>query len=126
MSTLGLAHINFHGDRAMLDALKDFYCDAVGLEVGPRPAFARFGYWLYAGGEPIVHLFESAPDEVRSLTVPSAFDHIAFNCRDSDAVEAQLRRKGVDYRKTVVPGTSQVQLFLTDPAHNKVELNFAA
>ncbi len=65
MPTRGLDHINFHAQRKLLDALKDFYCDVVGLEVGARPDFPRFGYWLYAGGHPVVHLYESAPTEAR-------------------------------------------------------------
>ena len=34
-----------------LAASRDFYRDVVGLTVGERPPFRRFGYWLY-GGEP--------------------------------------------------------------------------
>ena len=33
----------------MLDELRDFYRDVVGLTVGDRPPFRRFGYWLYSG-----------------------------------------------------------------------------
>jgi catechol-2,3-dioxygenase len=127
MPTRGLNHINFHAARDLLDALRDFYRDVVGLEVGPRPNFPRFGYWLYAGGQPVVHLYEAAPDEVRKADVLATFDHVAFSCEDSGAFEAQLRRRGVAYSKALVPGGDQVvQLFLTDPAGNKVELNFAA
>ena len=39
MTTAGLSHINFRADRLLLDALKDFYCNAVGLQVGERPPF---------------------------------------------------------------------------------------
>jgi catechol-2,3-dioxygenase len=126
MTTLGLNHINLHGDRQMLDALKEFYCDVVGLELGPRPAFPRFGYWLYAGGRPVVHLYEAAPGEERRTDVATTFDHVAFDCADSAAVEARLRQRSVEYTKALVPGTQHVQLFLSDPGGNKVELNFAA
>jgi catechol 2,3-dioxygenase-like lactoylglutathione lyase family enzyme len=125
MSTRGLSHINFHASRDLLDALKDFYCDIVGLEIGERPPFPAFGYWLYAGGQPVVHLYEAGPDETRRTDVVTTFDHIAFDCQDSDTVEALLRRRGISYRKAVVPASRQVQFFLADPAGNKVELNFA-
>jgi extradiol dioxygenase family protein len=124
MPTRGLNHINLSGTRDLLDALKDFYCDVVGLEVGARPNFPRFGYWLYAGGHPVVHLYESAPNEARTTDVLTTFDHVAFSCEDCAAFEALLRRRGVAYSKAVVPGSDQVQLFLKDPAGNKVELNF--
>ena len=54
MTTGSLSHINLRAPRELLDALKNFYCEVVGLQVGERPPFPRFGYWLYAGGQPIV------------------------------------------------------------------------
>ena len=41
-----------------LEETRRFYVEALGLEVGPRPPLALPGYWLYAGGRPIVHLME--------------------------------------------------------------------
>ena len=125
MTTFGLNHINLHAKRELLDALKDFYCDVVGLRVGSRPAFRNFGYWLYAGDRPVVHLWEADPDEVRRTNVAGTFDHVAFDCANLSDVEAALRARAVTYRKAQPPGTEQTQLFLTDPAGNGVELNFA-
>lgn len=124
MSIQGLDHVNLRAGRELLDALKHFYCDVVGLEVGPRPPFPAFGYWLYAGGRPIVHLYEAGPQEVRRTDVATIIDHVAFRCDDSAAVEDRLRRLGVSFHKTVVPASRQLQIFLADPAGNKVELNF--
>lgn len=124
MTTRGLGHINFRAQRGLLDALKNFYCEIVGLEPGTRPPFNEFGYWLYAGGQPIVHLSEAGPHESPPSGGAATFNHIAFACEDSAAVEALLRSRGVQYRKTAVPATAQVQLFLSDPAGNRVELNF--
>ncbi len=126
MPALGLNHINLTAHRELLDVLKDFYRDVIGLEVGARPPFPRFGYWLYAGGHPVVHLYETAPGDVRKTDVMTTFDHVAFTCEDSDAFEAALRARGIEYGKGLVPRSKQVQLFLRDPAGNKVELNFAA
>ena len=124
MTTRGLDHINLRADRATLDALKDFYCGVLGLEVGARPPFPNFGYWLYASGRPVVHLYQAGADETRRTDVATTFDHVAFQCEDSDSVEALLRARGVAFRKAAVPGGGPVQFFLTDPAGNKVELNF--
>jgi len=126
MPTLGLNHINLSGSRELLDTLKDFYCEVIGLEVGPRPNFPRAGYWLYAGSDPVVHLYESAANEARKTDVLTTFDHVAFTCEDSDAFETLLHRRGIEYSRAVVPGSDQVQLFLRDPAGVKVELNFPA
>ena len=124
MTTLGLNHINFSGSRELLDRLKDFYCDVLGLTVGERPNFPRGGYWLYAGGQPILHLYESAPGEVRRNDVLTVVDHVALTCTDRDAVEERLRERGIRYDKTPVPGSTHVQLFVRDAAGTRVELNF--
>ena len=42
-------HYNLRAARPVLDELRDFYRDVVGLTVGERPPFRRFGYWLYSG-----------------------------------------------------------------------------
>ncbi|MBX3725465.1 MAG: diguanylate cyclase [Xanthomonadales bacterium] len=110
----------------MVEALRAFYCDVVGLSVGPRPSFRRFGYWLYAGPKDVLHLTESSADERRAVSVRSTFDHVAFSCVDSAAYEARLQSAGIAYESDIVPGTGQVQLFFSDPAGNGVELNFSA
>lgn len=125
MTTTGLNHINLHAKRDLLDALKEFYCEVVGLHVGPRPTFRNFGYWLYAGDRPVVHLWEADPDEVRRTNAAGTFDHVAFDCSNLSDVEAMLRGRGQTFRKARPPNTGQTQLFLTDPAGNGVELNFA-
>lgn len=125
MATLGISHINLRATRELLDILKDFYCEVIGLRDGARPPFPGFGYWLYAQDQPIIHLSEAAPDEARKSDVATTIDHFALDCADRAAVEATLSRRGVAYRKMVVPVTLQVQLFIQDPAGNRVELNFA-
>ena len=125
MTTIGLNHINLHAERELLDALKDFYCDIVGLRVGSRPTFRNFGYWLYAGDRPVVHLWETDPEEVRRTDVETTFDHVAFDCTNRADVEAVLRGRGVPYRTAPVPDSQRFQIFLKDPAGNGVELNFA-
>jgi catechol 2,3-dioxygenase-like lactoylglutathione lyase family enzyme len=124
MATTGLNHINFHAHRPLLDEMRDFYRDVVGLAVGPRPPFRMFGYWLYAGDLPVVHLYEAADDEVRDTAQVNTFDHIAFSATDPDAVEARLNALNVPYRVTAVPATAMKQIFVEDPAGNSVELQF--
>ncbi|MEO8103319.1 MAG: VOC family protein [Betaproteobacteria bacterium] len=125
MTTLGLNHVNLRAARELLDALRDFYCDVVGLREGARPPFPRFGYWLYVGDQAVVHLSEAGPDETQRANVATTFDHFAFDCADRTGVEATLKRRDIAYRTMTVPLTGQVQLFIQDPAGNTVELNFA-
>jgi catechol 2,3-dioxygenase-like lactoylglutathione lyase family enzyme len=82
MATLGLHHYNLRAERELLDTLRDFYCATVGLQVGRRPPFQSFGYWLYAGGNAVLHLSEARPGEKRVSNVATTFDHVAFDCTD--------------------------------------------
>lgn len=124
MPAIGFSHYNLRASRALLDELRDFYCDVVGLSVGYRPPFRSFGYWLYAGERAILHLSEAGPDEIRPAQSTGTFDHAAFRCTDRAAYESKLAARGIKYRVAVVPATQQLQIFVTDPAGNGVELNF--
>lgn len=127
MATLGLNHINIRAHRPLLDDVKDFYCTIVGLHEGFRPPFPGFGYWLYAEGATeaaVVHLYEAEPDEIRPTDGINTFDHFAFDCTDCESKEALLSEKGIAYHKTTIPLTGQVQVFIHDPAGNRIELNF--
>ncbi|MDF3035646.1 MAG: glyoxalase/Bleomycin resistance/Dioxygenase superfamily protein [Paucimonas sp.] len=122
---LGFSHYNLRAPRPLLDELKDFYCEVVGLSIGARPPFRSFGYWLYAGGEALLHLSEAALHENRISGAVSSFDHVAFKCAGLKQAEGRLATLGIDYRISVVPQSGQVQIFFKDPAGNGIELNFA-
>jgi catechol-2,3-dioxygenase len=126
MATSGLNHFNLRAHRELLERLRDFYCDVVGLAVGHRPPFNIPGYWLYAGEQPVLHLSEAAAGDVRATDTATTFDHVAFNCTNLAEFEGRLARLGIKYRIVRVPQTSQVQLFVRDPAGNGIELNFAS
>jgi catechol-2,3-dioxygenase len=125
MATVGLNHYNLRAPRALLEAIKAFYCDVVGLAPGARPPFPVFGYWLYAGDAAILHLVEAQPGEARAAHIAGTFDHAAFTCTGLEATVARLEAMDVPFERAVVPATRCVQLFLQDPAGNGVELNFA-
>jgi len=124
MPVHGFSHYNLRAPQPLLDALRDFYVDIVGLTVGPRPPFDRPGHWLYAGGEAVLHLIAPLPGEERRTDVQTTFDHAAFTCSDRAGYERRLRAAGIAWRLAEVPQTGQRQLFLRDPAGNGVELNF--
>jgi glyoxylase I family protein len=126
MPVAAFDHYNLRAARPMLDALRDFYRDVVGLTVGDRPPFRRFGYWLYAADRPVLHLSEADDGEARSGTAVTTFAHAAFNCTGRADFEARLKRFGVAYRTAGVPLLNLAQLFFHDPAGNGVELQFDA
>jgi catechol 2,3-dioxygenase-like lactoylglutathione lyase family enzyme len=125
MPVTALNHYNLRAPRDLLDKLRAFYCDVVGLKQGARPPFDSFGYWLNADGQAILHLSEARPGEHRAAGAVNTFDHVAFSCTARREMEAQLAHCGVEYRTAEVPLTTQVQLFFHDPAGNGIELNFA-
>jgi catechol 2,3-dioxygenase-like lactoylglutathione lyase family enzyme len=117
-------HYNLRAPRALLEELCAFYRDVVGLAVGERPPFRRFGYWLYAGRQPVLHLGEANGDETCAAHVEGTFNHASFSCTGRSEFESRLAARGIEYRTAQVPLTGQVQLFFRDPAGNGVELSF--
>ena len=125
MPARGLSHINIRAPRPLLDELRDFYVNVVGLVPGPRPPFASRGYWLYAGEWDVLHLSEARVGDHRVLDVRTTLDHFALACSDVEGHVQRLVDAGVQFERDFVPVTQQCQLFFNDPAGNLVELNFA-
>ncbi len=124
MPVTEINHINLRANRDMMHVLRDFYCDIVGLKVGPRTATTSYGFWLYIGGNDVVHIAEynkgvGAPD----LHVNGTYDHVSFTCADMPATEAHLTAHQVPYTtRVLMNGVRQVNF--KDPAGNGIELNF--
>ena len=111
-----------------LEATKDFYVNALGLEVGYRPPLSFPGYWLWSAGVPTVHLIgprqgdEAKPPRKSGPT--GQLDHIAFGCSDLKGVRARLQASGVEFREQLLPRDGNTQIFCYDPDGVGVELNF--
>jgi catechol 2,3-dioxygenase-like lactoylglutathione lyase family enzyme len=112
----GLNHANIL--TARLDETVDFFVRVLGLEIGPRPDFPFDGAWLYAGGQPVIHLVtrEQAPG------ASGALDHVAFTVADLDAALGRFDALGVRYRASAIPSGFGRQAFLTDPNGVRIEL----
>ena len=126
MTVTAFAHYNLSAHRELLDALRDFYVNVVGLRLGERPALRRFGYWLYAGDAAALHLSEASPGDTRLRQVSGTFNHGAFLAVGFRTAERRLLAHGVTVRVAVDPLLQQRQLFFLDPAGNGVELALAA
>ena len=124
MNTVGLNHFNITSPYRLLEKVRDFYVDVLGLEVGARPDFIREGFWLYAGHLPIVHLTACDESDARAKadSLPSFVDHIAFSCEGLSGLIERLQHLGLPYEVVKMP--TQVQVFIRDPAGVGVELNF--
>ena len=121
---LSINHIQLVAEKELVLKLRDFYCDIVGLTEGFRPAFERFGFWLYIGDKDVIHLITPKEGDGRSLQ-KSSFDHVAFKTNDYEGVLKKLRTLNVPFEEKPIPGMADQQIFLRDPAGNRVELNFS-
>jgi catechol 2,3-dioxygenase-like lactoylglutathione lyase family enzyme len=110
-----------------IEATRDFWCNALDLQVGERPPLEFPGYWLYGAEGPCVHVAERAAYEEHSERIgipaaPGPVEHVAFDAPDYDALVARVEREGIDAAPNAVPGVMR-QLFVEDPNGVKIEIN---
>lgn len=118
MAIHGMNHFNVLTDK--LEATRAFYVGVLGFTEGPRPPLGFDGAWLYAGGEPILHISEGKlPEDPAGV-----LDHLAFSASDLKGTVAKLKSKGISYTLRQQVGTHIWQIFCHDPCGAKVELDF--
>ena len=125
MPVSALHHFTIRCTPAELAPLLDFYTRVIRLEPGARPEMPAPGAWLYAGGQPIVHLYAhlSRPDAACE-PVTGHLDHISFRSRGLAEMRRHLAKHGVPFAEAPVPGWDLHQLFLHDPRGMKIEMTF--
>lgn len=116
-----------------IDATRDFYCQALGMQVGFRPPLGFPGHWVYLGDTPCIHIAEwrtyAAHSQRQGIPVSTRaegtgpVDHIAFNGQDYEEVVARLEKWGVRADRNDAPGAALRQLFVRDPNGVKIEIN---
>ena len=119
MSIALLDHVNIATDK--LEATKDFFVTVLGLTIGDRPDFKFPGYWLYAGGQDIVHLVGVDANAAEEPVSP--LDHFAFRTDDLDSMADRLESHGIKYIRAEAPDGSRRQLFLRDPNNVTIEIS---
>jgi len=117
-----LEHFNIAGSIELLETVRKFYVEVLGLADGFRPAVPTRGYWLYSGSDAVVHLNESSDRQPPPRA--NYLDHIAFACDDVSAVEQRLKTHHIEYTINRYPAVNLTQIFLHDPAGTGIELNF--
>ena len=124
MSVNGLNHFNITASSALIEQVKQFYIDIVGLTVGPRAHLDHGGYWLYAGTQPILHLSARPNKKQNKVEGEGFFNHISLSCVGLQATIAKMLATGTPYRIIELSDLGQTQVFITDPAGIGVELTF--
>jgi glyoxylase I family protein len=128
MPVHAIHHFNIRAPLEEVLVLRDFYCNVVGLTLGPRPPFRSTGFRLYAEDVAVLHLSVSTVAESLPEVCDrkSAVDHLAFKSSNVQATLDNLREHGVAYELDTVPLLNQTQIFFRDPSGVGVELNFEA
>ncbi len=121
MTLSNLDHVNVR--TADLARLLHFYCEVLGLEEVPRPAFRFNGAWLRCGDRASLHLRE-VPRQPN--TGEPRIEHFAFWATDLAEFVACLRRHQVAYTIAIIPELGNKQVNIFDPDGNHVEIQFAA
>lgn len=123
MPVRALHHYTIRCMPEELPPLLDFYTRVMRLEVGARPEIPAPGAWLYAEGQPIVHLYAhlASPD---AATDTGPLDHISFRSHGLAEMRDHLARQDVPFDEAPIPGWDIHQLFLRDPRGLKIEMTF--
>ncbi len=124
MCVSGLNHFNISAPEELIEQVKQFYTDVIGLALGPRASLDHEGYWLYAGCTPIVHLSIRMETPAASSIQKGYFNHISLSCVGLRSAIAKMLATQTPYRLIQLPDIHQTQLFVTDPAGIGVELTF--
>lgn len=108
-----LHHVNIHVDD--LEAAEAFYMGVLGLQRLPRPRSTK-GAWLLIGDTRQLHLsVREVPEDLQQ--------HFAFQVDSVDLVQEQLDAASYPIDRTAeIPDVCR-QIFVIDPAGNRVEFN---
>lgn len=123
---LRIGHINIR--TPILEETLAFYESVLAMRRGPARTMAdqSRNAWLYDdAGRALIHVNMPAADEaVPDVGARGRIDHVAFDGRDPDEMEARLQRLGIAYRRreTLVSGLTQI--VLRDPNGIMLELAF--
>lgn len=116
-----LDHVNIRTSR--LDEMICWYVDVMGLTEGWRPPFAFPGAWLYAGDDAIVHLI-GVDAEPGADPADLKLEHFALRGDDLAATRARCKAAGVRVDERAVPGTTLLQLNVSDPDGTHIHIDF--
>ncbi len=118
MKVTRVHHVSVNTNGAPLDAMVDFYQRVLGLSDRPRPDIPGVdGHWHQVGAQEL-HLVDAAP--LGSGIDPTG-NHYCVAVEDLDAAIAELEALGIEYLRAV-QGEDTVQIWITDPAGNTIEL----
>ncbi|MFC3151419.1 VOC family protein [Litoribrevibacter euphylliae] len=121
-----------------LSEMTTFFCQALALTVGDRPAFEFDGVWLYDDQNlPCIHLADRSDinaHQAEYLRQPKGsnlhsgldtIDHLAFSSKDYPTLIRRLDQHQIPYIERDIPESEEHQVFVFGPDELKVEIVFS-
>lgn len=114
-------HVSVNTNGVDLDSVVEFYRDVLGLGDAVRPDIPGVpGHW-HTVGDLQLHVVAVESPSVPSAGIDPTGPHFCVAVADLDAAIDELRVRGIDHIRAVQGGDA-VQIWLTDPAGNTIEL----
>ena len=114
-------HVSINTNDAPLDEMVGFYRDVLGLADRERPEIPGVpGHW-HSVGDQELHIVGAPPS---GPGIDPTGHHYCVSVEDLDAAIVELETRGIEYVRGV-QGAGTVQIWITDPAGNTVELQQA-
>jgi catechol 2,3-dioxygenase-like lactoylglutathione lyase family enzyme len=111
-------HVSVNSNDTALDEMVRFYRDVLGLGDQPRPEIPGIpGHWHTVGDQEL-HLVGARPS---GPGIDPTGHHYCVAVDDLEAAITELEERGIDYVRAV-QGEGTVQIWITDPAGNTIEL----
>ena len=111
-------HVSINCNKTPVPAVVAFYRDVLGLGDKARPEIPGIdGHWHTVGDQEL-HLV-GAP--ARGAGIDPTGHHYCVAVADLDGAIAELDERGIEYERAV-QGEGTVQIWITDPAGNTIEL----
>jgi catechol 2,3-dioxygenase-like lactoylglutathione lyase family enzyme len=118
MKVTRFQHVSVNANGIPLDEMVAFYGDVLGLGDKPRPEIPGVpGHWHVVGDQDL-HLVGALPT---GNPIDPTGHHFCVTVEDLDGAVAELEAHGIEYIRAV-QGAGTVQIWISDPAGNTVEL----
>ena len=111
-------HVSVNCHEAPLPEMVSFYQGLFGLDTKERPEIPGVpGHWFDVSGQEL-HVVGAPP---HGTPIDSTGNHFCVTVEDLDGAIAELDDRRIPYQRAV-QGAGTVQIWITDPAGNTIEL----
>lgn len=111
-------HVSVNCNEAPLSEMVSFYADLFRLDSKERPNIPGIpGHWFGVSNQEL-HVVGAPP---RGSEIDSTGNHFCVAVEELDEAIAELEARHIPYERAV-QGTGTVQIWISDPAGNTIEL----